>query len=72
VNIFEAVECPFMIKDMCEDTLYNGGQVIDLITRYDLDCLLSNKQMASVVEQLWTGPYETGSFLQHSLAFRGV
>ena len=52
-----------MLKDMCEDTLYNGGQVIDLITRYDLDCLLSNKQMASVVEQLWTGPYEVGSFM---------
>ena len=58
-----------MLKDMNEDTLYNGGQVIDLVTRYDLDCLLGNKQMASVVEQLWTGPYETGSFLQHSVAY---
>jgi len=48
---------------MVDDQLYNGGQVIDLFARFNLDCLLKNKQMASVVEMFWTGPYETGSFL---------
>jgi len=63
VNLLETISCPFIIKDMCEDNLYNGGQVIDQFSRYNLDCLLKNKQMAAVVEMFWNGPYEVGSFL---------
>ena len=72
ISLIETINSTELLKDICEDTLFNGSTVIDMIAHFDLVELLENPYMDNLISQYWTGPYENYFFLRPSFSYRAT
>jgi hypothetical protein len=54
------------------DKMYNGKYVIDQIADYNINEMFQSRKPLVICMEIWEGPYEKESFLNHSLAFRVI